>query len=96
LDAIDPSDPDMIIIEGNGTFADGAEHTFRALLVEEEAIDSWDTGIPADGSPFLTLDIQFDDYPVEIGWTLSNVGQARNTVAFRQPKYYNTTVDRRY
>lgn len=97
LDTTDPYDADKIIIASEGDFEFGAEHTFLASLDSEQMTDGWDT--PTDG-PFLTLQLQFDGYPAEIGWILrSDLGessiarlegrQTTNTVAFRSPRHYD-------
>jgi len=100
LDTTDPYDADKIIIASKGDFGFGAEHTFLASLEDGQTTNGWDT--PTDG-PFLTLQLQFDGYPGEIGWILrSDLGesstariesrQTSNTVAFRPPRHYNATM----
>lgn len=100
LGTTDPFEEDKIIIASKGDFGVGAEHTFLASPDEDQAEASW--AQPTDG-PYLTLQIQFDGYPAEIGWILrSNLGvasqermegrQTTNTIAFRPPRHYNASL----
>ena len=101
LDTTDVNDADKIIIASRGDFNYGKEYTFLASLDEDQPTGG-STNASTDG-PFLTIQIQFDGYPSEIGWILrSDVGvpsqtriegrQTTNTVAFRPPRYYNASL----
>ena len=93
-------DTSAIIIASDGNFEYGMEHTFLASLDDEQPGSPSES--PVDG-PFITLEIQFDDYPSEIGWILrSDYGetsearidgrQTVHTVAFRSPRSYSANL----
>jgi trypsin len=102
LGTSDITDESAIIIGPIRSFGYGMDHTFLASFDNDQPENPVDSS-PGDG-PFLTLQIQFDEYPDEIGWILRSdyggtTAQARmegrqttNTVAFRSPRYYNSTV----
>jgi trypsin len=101
LGTTDISDETSIIISSKGDFEYGMEHTFLASLDDDQPDNSVDSS-PGDG-PFLTLQIQFDDYPTEVGWILrSDTGvssdtrmdgkQTTHTVAFRSPRHYDASL----
>jgi hypothetical protein len=103
LGTTDVSDESSIIIASTGDFQYGMEHTFLASLDDGQPENSEDSS--SGGGPFLTLQIQFDEYPNETGWILrSDYGvssEARmegkqaittSTIAFRPPLHYDASL----
>ena len=103
LGTADISDKSAVIISSKGDFEYGMEHIFLASLDDDQP-DNPEDSSPGDG-PFLTLQIQFDEYPSELGWILSSgyevLSEARvegtqtttvSTIAFRSPGHYNASL----
>ena len=103
LGTTDISDKSAIIIRSKGDFESGMMHIFLASLDDDQPDDTKDSF--SGGGPYLTLQIQFNEYPTEVGWILRSdhgvSSEARmegwqttmtNTVAFRSPGHYNASL----
>lgn len=84
----------QLIFAGDGEFKDGRDHTFIATTDAAGSTQPPEESGPGDS--FLELQIQFDEFPEEVGWIL-RLNEAATTrqsevVAFKPSRSYANTL----